>query len=351
MRVLITGNMGYVGSVLVGHLRAKYPDLSLIGYDAGFFARCLTGTRTPPEIDLVEQHFGDVREIPPGLLDGIDAVVHLAAISNDPMGRRFEAVTEEVNFRASIAIAQAALDAGIRSYVFASTCSVYGNANGAARSETDELAPLTAYAHSKINTERLLQHLARGDMTVTCLRFATACGMSPRLRLDLVLNDFVASALACGRIEVLSDGTPWRPLIDVRDMARAIEWAIFRGAKNGGPFLAVNAGSDACNYQVRELAEAVADAIPGSEVSINKNAAPDRRSYRVAFSLFETLAPEFLPQIPLRESIASVREGLVAMGFRDRAFRTSQHMRLNVLEECIAAGRLNHDLHWTTPLY
>ena len=351
MRILITGNMGYVGSVLVGHLRARYPDLCLIGYDTGFFADCLAEARTPPESLLDRQYFGDVRQLPAGLLDGVDAVVHLAAISNDPMGRRFELVTDEINFGASIAIADAAQVAGVRSFVFASTCSVYGSANGEARSETDEVAPLTAYARSKIDTERLLRTMCGREMTVTCLRFATACGMSPRLRLDLVLNDFVACALASGRIEVLSDGTPWRPLIDIRDMARAIEWAILRKADNGGAFLAVNAGSDAGNYQVRELAKAVAECIPDSEISINQDAAPDRRSYRVDFSLFQTLARAYLPQVTLAESIASIRDGLTSMGFSDSGFRASRHMRLNVLEDCIATGRLSPDLRWTTPRY
>lgn len=351
MRILITGNMGYVGSVLVGHLRARFPDCRLIGFDSGFFSHCLTDARTAPESLLDQQHFGDVREPPAGLLEDVDAVVHLAAVSNDPMGRRFESVTDEINFRASVAIAEAAQAAGARSFVFASTCSIYGSANEAARREIDEVAPLTAYARSKIDTERFLQQMCRGDMTVTCLRFATACGMSPRLRLDLVVNDFVACALATSRIEVLSDGTPWRPLIDVRDMARAIEWAIFRKAENGGGFLAVNAGSDTGNYQVLDLAEAVADAIPGSEISVNKHAAPDRRSYRVAFSLFQTLAPEFLPQVTLAQSIAGIRDGLSSMGFSNCDFRASRHMRLNVLEDCIAAGRLSPDLRWTTPVH
>jgi nucleoside-diphosphate-sugar epimerase len=351
MRILITGNMGYVGSVLVGYLRSRYPDLSLIGYDSGFFAHCLTGARTPPESVLDQQHFGDVRELPSKLLDGIDAVVHLAAVSNDPMGRRFESVTDEINFRASVAIAEAARVAGVSSYVFASTCSIYGSANGAARRETDEVAPLTAYARSKIDAEQFLQEMPRGEMTVTCLRFATACGMSPRLRLDLVLNDFVACALASRRIEVLSDGTPWRPLIDVKDMARAIEWAIFRKAENGGLFLAINAGSDDCNYQVRQLAEAVAGAVPGAEIRINPKAAPDIRSYKVDFSLFRTLAPEFVPQIRLDESIATVQNGLVSMGFSDRDFRQSQHMRLNILENHITNGYLAPDLRWSAPLH
>jgi nucleoside-diphosphate-sugar epimerase len=186
-------------------------------------------------------------------------------------------------------------------------------------------------------------------MIVTCLRFATACGMSPRLRLDLVLNDFVASALANGRIDILSDGTPWRPLIDVSDMARAIEWAIFRKADNGGAFLAVNAGSDTCNYSVRHLAEAVAEGIPGTEIDINPKAAPDARSYKVDFSLFRSLAPEFAPRTLLNDSIVAVYDGLLSMGFNDRQFRHSRHMRLNVLENHVAASRLTPDLRWTAP--
>lgn len=350
MRVLITGNMGYVGSVLVGHLRARYPGARLIGYDSGYFSHCLTGVRRPPEILLDQQHFGDVRELPARLLEGVDAVVHLAAISNDPMGNRFESVTDEINFRASVAIADAAQVAGVRSYVFASTCSVYGSANDTARGEDDEVTPLTAYARSKIDAERILREMSVGQMTVTCLRFGTACGMSPRLRLDLVLNDFVACALASRHIEVLSDGAPWRPLIDVADMARAIEWAIFRARENGGPCLAINVGSADSNHQVRELAKGVADAIPGTQISINEKAAPDGRSYRVDFSLFHALAPQFAPRVGLAESITAVQSGLMSMGFKDREFRQSQHMRLNVLEAHIAAGRLTPDLRWAAPV-
>jgi nucleoside-diphosphate-sugar epimerase len=331
-------------------LRAKFRDAFLIGYDTGYFAHCLTGARTPPEALLDHQQFGDVRDLPAKLLEGVDAVVHLAAISNDPMGQRFELVTDEINFRASAALADAAQVAGVRSFVFASTCSVYGTANGAPRNESDDVAPLTAYARSKIDTEQLLQRMSNGAMTVTCLRFATACGMSPRLRLDLVLNDFVACALASHRIAVLSDGTPWRPLIDVKDMARALEWGIFRRPENGGPFLTINAGSDDCNYQVRELAEAVADAVPGSEISVNPDAAPDSRSYKVDFSLFRRLAPQFVPQVRLAESIANIRNGLASMGFRDSGFRNARLMRLNVLEDYVAAGRLTPDLRWATPL-
>ncbi|MGH7043734.1 MAG: NAD-dependent epimerase/dehydratase family protein, partial [Acetobacteraceae bacterium] len=230
MRILITGNLGYVGSILSRHLRVALPEAELVGYDAGFFAHCLTGAETLPERRLNRQHFGDVRDLPASLLTGVDAVVHLAAVSNDPMGNRFEAVTEEINAAASLRLAAMAQAAGVRSFVFASSCSIYGFAEGGPRRESDPVSPLTAYARSKVATERGLHGMNQGGMTVTCLRFATACGMSDRLRLDLVLNDFVACAVASGEISVLSDGTPWRPLIDVTDMARAIAWAIERDA-------------------------------------------------------------------------------------------------------------------------
>ena len=228
MRVLITGNCGYVGSTLVRHLRQVMPAAEIIGYDTGWFAHCLTDARVLPETLLTRQHYGDVRDFPPALLEGVDAVVHLAAVSNDPMGNRFEQVTDEINAQASVRLARLAREAGVRAFVFASSCSIYGFAEGGPRRESDAVNPLTAYARSKVATERALTGMNADGMAVTCLRFATACGMSDRLRLDLVLNDFVAGALATGEITVLSDGTPWRPLIDVSDMARAIEWAIGR---------------------------------------------------------------------------------------------------------------------------
>ncbi|HEY3637837.1 MAG TPA: SDR family oxidoreductase [Rhizomicrobium sp.] len=351
MRILITGNMGYVGPIVAAHLRAKFPGARLVGFDAGYFADCLAGPIEPPETLFDGQIFGDVREFPEDLLTGVDAVIHLAAISNDPMGNRFEAVTEEINYRATVALADAAARAGVQNFVFASSCSVYGAADGAARRETDDVEPLTAYGRSKIAVERYFESMNPGAMNVTCLRFATACGMSPRLRLDLVLNDFVASALASRKITVLSDGTPWRPLIDVRDMALAIEWAATRARDNGGPLLTINAGHDSHNYRVKELAEAVAAHIPGTEIDINANAPPDKRSYRVDFSLFRKLAPDFTPRMTLADSIAGLRNGLTTMRFTNTQFRNSQHMRLKVLEAHLAAERLTPDLRWRAALH
>jgi nucleoside-diphosphate-sugar epimerase len=262
------------------------------------------------------------------------------------MGNRFESVTHDINYQASRRLAELAGRHGVRNFVFASSCSVYGAGGDTARTESDEVNPLTAYARSKISTEQALREQDSGEMVVTCLRFATACGMSDRLRLDLVLNDFVACAIARQEITVLSDGTPWRPLIDVRDMARAIEWAIGRPAGSGGKFLVVNVGSDTWNYRVKELADAVAAAVPGTTVSINANAQPDKRSYRVDFSLFGSLAPGHQPQVSLDHSIGMIREGLAGMGFADADFRNSQLVRLKVLDNLIATGRLLPTLHW-----
>jgi nucleoside-diphosphate-sugar epimerase len=341
--------MGYVGSALTRHLTASFPDAELIGYDSGYFAHCLTTAEGLPERRLQKQYFADTRDLTEHPLTGVDAVVHLAAVSNDPMGNRFEAPTDEINFRASLKLAERARDAGVKNFVFASSCSIYGFAEGGLRRETDPLNPLTAYARSKIATEEALAQMDAGGMVITCLRFATACGMSDRLRLDLVLNDFVACALVHGEISVLSDGLRWRPLIDVSDMARAIEWAIVRSADAGGRYLAVNAGSNSWNFQVKDLAEAVRTEVPGTTISINRNAPPDGRSYRVDFSLYRSLAPRHQPRMTLPETVRTVRLGLERISFADPDFRSSQWIRLRVLDEHIQAGRLSPALRWVAP--
>ncbi|MDX5421744.1 MAG: SDR family oxidoreductase [Hymenobacteraceae bacterium] len=346
MKILITGNMGYVGPGVVSRLRAAFPQATLVGYDMAYFASCLTNAPFLPESKLDMQLYGDVRTMPAEVLQGVEAVVHLAAISNDPMGTKFEDITLDVNYKSSVRIAEMAKAAGVKNFVFASSCSMYGAAEDKAKTEESALNPLTAYARSKVFTEKELEPLAGEGFTVTSLRFATACGMSDRLRLDLVLNDFVAGAVATGKINILSDGSPWRPLIHVQDMARAIEWAVTREPARGGAFLAVNTGSNDWNYQVRELAEAVADVIPGTEVTVNQNAAPDKRSYRVNFDLFRSLAPNHLPQYTLKEAIQELRDGLVEMNFRDGNFRNSLLMRLMVLNSLQEANQLDEQLQW-----
>jgi nucleoside-diphosphate-sugar epimerase len=347
MRILVTGNMGYVGAGVVEHLRYAYPDARLIGLDLGYFANILAEPRILPECHLDVQYFGDVRKPPPEALAGVDAVVHLAAISNDPMGTRFERVTLDVNYRAAVALATTAKAAGVSRFVFASSCSVYGCGSDEPRTEDAAVEPLTAYSRSKLLTEQGLAPLASPDFQVTCLRFATACGLSDRLRLDLVLNDFVAEALVSKTVRVMSDGTPWRPLIHVRDMARAFAWAL--GRCDGGDCLTVNVGADDANYQVKDLADAVASTIPGTEVWINPDAAVDRRSYRVSFARFRTLAPAAQPQVALVDAIGELANAMERMGLRDAPGTRSRFVRLHVLSELRTRGLLDEELAWTTP--
>ena len=340
MKILITGNMGYVGSILVRHLRSVWPTAQLVGFDAGYFGHCLTSVPALPETGLDAQFFGDVRNFPAGLLEGVDAVVQLAAVSNDLMGKEFETAAHAVNHRAAVAIAKLAKAAGVKALVQASSCSVYGSAEDIPRKEDSALDPLTAYAVSKVAAEQDLAPLGDSRFKVTSLRFATACGMSDRLRLDLVLNDFVHTAATTGTIQILSDGTPWRPLIHVGDMARAIEWAISRDAAAGGNALIINVGSRVWNYQVKELAQAVAEALPGTQVCVNPNAAPDKRSYRVDFSLFERLAPNHQPQWTLQAAIENLHCGCAGLG------EAAPFKRINTLKSLRAKGLLTDDLRW-----
>ena len=338
--------MGYIGPELIKKLRVSYPDAKIVGVDLGFFAHCLTGADVLPERNVDQQYFQDVRNMDIGLLNDVDAVVHLAAVSNDPMGKAYENVTAAINHHASVEIAKLAKKSGVGAYVFASSCSVYGYAEGDARDEESELNPLTAYAKSKINTESDIRELADEKFKITCLRFPTACGMSDRLRLDLVLNDFVASAVATNKITILSDGTPWRPLIDIKDMSLAIDWGISRQADSNNQFLAINVGRTEWNYQVKDLADAVKDLMPDVEIDINTEAAPDKRSYRVNFAKYAEMAPDYLPQVDLMQSIRELKTGLEKICFNNPDFRNSQFMRLKVLTCHQEKGLLSDQLEW-----
>jgi nucleoside-diphosphate-sugar epimerase len=344
MKVLITGNLGYVGPGVVKEFRNNYPDAEIIGYDIGYFAKYITSDKIAPESYITTQYYGDVRQFPYHILKGVDTVVVLAAISNDPIGNKFETPTLDINYKSAVELAKEAKKAGVKNYVFASSCSVYGSAGDEARKENSEVNPLTAYAKSKVLTELDLEKIAEKDFIITCLRFATACGMSERLRLDLVLNDFVAGAITSGEINILSDGSPWRPLINVLDMARAIRWAHERTPAQGGNFLVINTGSDEWNYRVKELAQKVQSLLPGTKVSINENAQPDKRSYRVDFSLFKELAPNHQPQYDLEHTIQGLIAGFKEIGFSTANFRNSDFMRLNIISKLSANGTIDNEL-------
>lgn len=347
MKILITGNLGYVGPGVVKEFRKYYPKSEILGFDTGYFSKYITTTGPAPENHLDAQYYGDVRNFPEKLLEGVDTLVYLAAISNDPIGNKFEKPTLDINCHAAIDIAKKAKIQGVKKYIYASSCSVYGAAEDKPRTEDSEVNPLTAYAKSKIYAEDGLALVAGSNFQISCHRFATACGMSDRLRLDLVLNDFVAGALTSGKIDILSDGTPWRPLINVVDMARAIRWSHERDNKDGGDYLVINTGRNDWNYTVKELAEKVRQFLPKTSVSINKNAAPDKRSYRVDFSLFEKLAPNHQPLFNLEQTIQGLIEGYMAIGFNDPDFRNSNLIRLNIINELLSKGYIDSDLRFS----
>lgn len=346
MKILIAGNLGYIGPAVVTKLRRTYPEAELIGFDMGYFAHCITNVHFLPEIRLDKQVFGDIRKFPEEILKGVDAVVNLAAISNDPMSVRFEEMTLDINYRSAVNLAKLAKRNGVKAFVYASSCSMYGLADDSERRETDKLNPLTAYARSKVMAEEELEPLASDDFIVTAHRFATACGWSNRLRLDLVLNDFVAGALVNREISILSDGSPWRPMINTKDMARAITWGVGRKASNGGKFLAVNTGSNQWNNRILALAEAIESVIPGIKISLNPNAPPDKRSYRANFDLFKKLAPDHQPQEDLITTVKEIHENLKGMNFNDGKFRESMYIRLHVLDNLQKIGMLNSNLEW-----
>jgi nucleoside-diphosphate-sugar epimerase len=345
MTYLITGNLGYVGSVLIEYLKKRYPERKIIGYDLGLFSNLITGVNYNPELFLDVQYNADVRNFDENILKDVDHVIHLAAISNDPIGNKFEKITNEINFKASIDILKKSVKMKVKTFTFASSCSVYGDGSSHPRSEKDEVKPLTAYAKSKINFEKASRGIALEQTTLTSLRFATACGFSPRVRLDLVLNDFVASALKNKKIEILSDGSPFRPLIHVKDMARAMDWSSSRVEKNGEQNLFVNVGSDQWNYQIKDLAEKTAEKISNCKLSINKNASPDKRSYKVDFSKFTNLANNYKCSVSLDDAINDLLYGLKNCNDLSPNFRDTNYMRLNYLNNLISTSIIDENLN------
>ncbi|WP_054813064.1 NAD-dependent epimerase/dehydratase family protein [Nocardia arizonensis] len=277
MRVLVTGHLGYLGTVMVPVLRARGHEVT--GLDIGYFADCVLGAPPldPPGIAA------DLREVEAAQLAGFDAVVHLAALSNDPLGALVPQITHDINHHASVRLARLAKDAGVKRFLYASTCSVYGAAGEALVDESAPLRPLTPYAQSKVRVEDDVAALADSEFSPVFLRNATAFGFSPRLRADIVLNNLVGHAVLDGVVKVLSDGTPWRPLVHAEDIARAFAVCL-EAPVEAIHCRAYNIGNEANNVTVAEIAHAVADVVPGSEVVITGESGADPRSYRVDFT-------------------------------------------------------------------
>ena len=344
--ILITGNLGYVGPIVENYL-ANDKSLILYGLDIEWFKSDLT-SKTDFTSCVKKQTFKDIRNIDSNDLEGIDTIVHLAAVSNDPMGNDFEQATYDINLDAGIKLAKLAKNTGVKNFIFASSCSVYGAGGNSAKKESDRVNPLTAYAISKVKFEEELKIICEdGQMIGTALRFSTACGPSSRVRLDLVLNDFVASAIENKRIDILSDGSPFRPLIDTRDMARAIYWAINRrDEKNLVNFISVNIGMDKNNMSVREIANCVKNIFPEVNLSMNENASPDKRSYKVNFDLFKKIAPNFQPLFSIQESAKDLADYFLSNEVNLKDFRAELYIRHNKLKRLKERSLIGSDLAW-----
>jgi nucleoside-diphosphate-sugar epimerase len=325
MRVFVTGHRGYIGSHLVDVL--KQEGHAVVGCDVGLFDGCQWEPLVDPDVELAR----DVRAVDARDLDGCDCVMHLAAISNDPMGDLDPRITFDINRDASVRLARTAKQAGVPRFLFAGSCSIYGKGQKLDLDEADPLRPLTAYARSKIDTERAVSELADSTFSPAYLRNATAYGHSPMLRIDLVVNNLLASAMAYGEIRIHSDGSPWRPLIHCRDIARAFA-AFARAPREAIHDQAINVGGNGENYQVRDVGDQVRRLIPTAEVVYTGEVGADPRNYRVNFDKLARHLPDFRLQYDLASGMEELHRKMVEHGFGRGDFEGDRFVRLRALK-------------------
>jgi len=341
MRVLVTGHRGYIGVEMVPMLREA--GFEVTGLDTGYFDDSDFANAPEPIPSLAV----DLRDVTADHLRGFHAVIHLGALSNDPLGDLNPELTYDINLRASVNIAKAAKAAGLERYIFASSCSLYGAGADGHLTETAAFNPVTPYGESKVRTELEVAPLADSTFAPVFLRNATAYGVSRRLRADIVVNNLVGHAVTTGKITMTSDGSPWRPLVHIRDISRGVIAALTAPADavRGQAF---NIGRTPENFRVRQIAEMIAQIVPGSQATFAAGASPDARNYRVDFGKAETALPGFTPEWTLRRGIEELYEAYTRYGMTEQEFMGPRYYRLKVIKNRIDRGELDRSLRWTS---